>query len=284
MPEPIRLRALPVSELVDQTVALYRRRFAVFAGMALLLAIPALATALLSGAYRSLDPILALLQSGGGRGVVAQPQYNGLLVALSYVIGVVMAPLGGYSLLAAPALVAVAIDVAHGRDATLGGALLAALRRYWALLGMAILFTLALATFCAFPLGVWVFVGWAVAVPVLLEERTSIGGALGRSWNLVRDNWWHSFFTLLLAWGLGIAVEAALLSLVGALVFLVPSLPHDARDAILVAADQLVGVAVRPLLPIAAALLYYDLRVRHEALDLDQLAATVSAVPVPARG
>src|SRR5437763_1053784 len=60
---------------------------------------------------------------------------------------------------------------------------------------------------CIVP-GVWLYVAWSVAVPVLLIEGTRGFRALGRSFNLVRRRWWPTAGILLLANLLATAVAA----------------------------------------------------------------------------
>jgi len=280
---PLRLRVLGIPELIDQAIELYRARFLVFTGVSLALTIPALATAVLSGSYRSLDPFISVFQASGSTPAInTPPQFNGAMVGLSYLIGIVMAPLAGWSAVPAPALVAVALQTAHGRDIGVGGALAAALKRYWALLLVMIASVavgLLVFTCLGIPLAVWILVAWAVVVPVMLEERASAGAAFTRSWSLVRDNWWRTFAVVLLVALLGFAVELGLVSLFGFAIVFVPGMSLEVRDMLVVVASAVVGVATRPLLPIALTVMYYELRVRHEALDLDQLAATVAPVP-----
>ena len=224
MAEPIRLRAFSISELIDETVAMYRRRFFVFAAVGLVLTIPGLATALLSGSYRSLDPFINFFQaaSNSSRAIPVAPQYNWSLIGLSYVIGIVMAPLAGFSFAPAPALVAAAVDVAHGRESGIGTAIATALRRYWALLGLVIVIALASPLWCLFPLAIWIFTAWSVAVPVMLEERAGIGTALSRSWNLMRGSWWRVFLILVVTSAMGTAIAFSIGGLLGIAGLLAP--------------------------------------------------------------
>ena len=75
-PAPIRFRPMPLPELLDELFRLYRRHFSVFAGISLLLVVPALVTSLLSGSYRT-NPIGLFVQyvsSGGGAAALQQIQ------------------------------------------------------------------------------------------------------------------------------------------------------------------------------------------------------------------
>src|SRR5438132_208808 len=49
------------------------------------------------------------------------------------------------------------------------------------------------------PLSLWILVRWAVAIPVLLNERAGPVAALSRSWHLTRGSWWRTFGILVVA-------------------------------------------------------------------------------------
>src|SRR5712691_10595163 len=50
---PVRLRVMPLGELLDETFKLYRRHFTVIAGVALVIVLPNLILSLISGSYRA---------------------------------------------------------------------------------------------------------------------------------------------------------------------------------------------------------------------------------------
>ncbi len=120
--------------------------------------------------------------------------------------------------------------------------------------------------------GIWLAVAYSVAVPALLLERLGPGKALSRSFRLVRGRWWPTAGALLVGY--------LLIGIIGALVegaiTIVPTLV--AEDNTLVAAlGAVVGGTVGSALttPYSAAvvtLIYFDLRVRKEGLDLQLIA------------
>jgi Mn2+/Fe2+ NRAMP family transporter len=106
---------------------------------------------------------------------------------------------------------------------------------------------------------------------------------MGRSWRLVEGRWWRTFFTLLLMFVIWFVARTALrafIVLAQSLLQLV--IPTVAALWIAAASSVIVGSLVNPLLQIAIVLIYFDLRVRREALDLFQLAQRVSS-PQPAQ-
>jgi hypothetical protein len=150
--------------------------------------------------------------------------------------------------------------------------------RVWALLGIAVITTVAEIAgllFLVVP-GVWLWGIWTASVPALMTEQTTIFGALGRSRRLVAGTFWR-------VWGIR-ALGAVLASTISALItlpFLIVGSILDSTD--LSAADSAVpttlliftavGSAISATFtsPIRAgidALLYVDLRMRKEGLDI----------------
>ncbi len=132
--------------------------------------------------------------------------------------------------------------------------------------------------FCVIP-GIYLAVAFAVALPVLLDEGTKGRRALGRSRQLVRGYWWRTIgvivlgylLTSILTWGLGIGLQAAVHE------------PLDSTGGVIV--NVVVSAVSRVITtPFAAAfvtVLYFDLRVRKEAFDLQLLAGRVGVEPPP---
>ena len=268
VPVPLRMRPLEVGDLLDETFRMYRRHFLLFGGISVILSIPSAALfGLALGSFSSvigqtngettdfsfLTPLLA----GFAAGVVVE------LLIVPFSMGAVM-----YA----------ACESALGRPVTPGGILAGVVRRYFPLLGYWVLFLLtfyvALAL-CVVPivLWLWVFVGWIVVVPAMFVENIGLGSALSRSWHLVERRWWRTFLVLFLVviiWYVAQLALGAFVQLGQVLLALIAS-PFVAT-AIATAAAQVVGALVTPILQIAIVLIYFDLRVRKEGLDLFQMA------------
>lgn len=314
-PTPLRLRPLQLSELLDELFRMYRGNFALFIGVSLALAVPTLVTTLLSGEYRAFTVFFTLFSAASNPGAIdayQPPQYNGYMYALGLILAVVLAPVS-YG-----AGVQAALDVAQGRPTSVLLVLGRTLRRYLSLAGLLLLLALAvvagfipftvlyivgislasqstgvgagliaigvglLVSIALVPAYVFIGVRWSVAVPALMAEHPGPVRALRRSWRMVRGNWWRLFLVLAVTYVLASVIESALGALLGLTTFLLPGLSGDVRSAILVVVLNLVGVASRPIFPIVITLMYFDLRVRNEALDLDQLATAALPPPVPA--
>jgi hypothetical protein len=126
--------------------------------------------------------------------------------------------------------------------------------------------------------GVWLWGIWAVAAPALVLERSGLRGALGRSVALVRGAFWRTWGIRVLGWLL-----VSILSFVITLPFQVIASyavhynPFDTSASVghpglYVLILSLGGVlAALLILPIASAidvLLYTDLRIRKEGMDI----------------
>ncbi len=124
--------------------------------------------------------------------------------------------------------------------------------------------------------GIWLYIAWAFALPVLLVEGTRGRKALGRSFGLVKGRWWRTFGTLVVGF-----ILASIISALVQGVFLVGILVGDDNDAVVLVLSAIAGiVGLAITTPFQAALLtvvYFDLRVRKEAFDLELLAQGIGA-------
>jgi len=274
---PVRLRPLPVGELLDETFKLYRRHFNVIAGVAIVVVLPNLLLNLLSGSYRlnSISYFQKVLQNLNDPTALQAIQNqqsqatNFSLYLLSIVLTLLLLPITGAALFRA------ATSLAAGNVETIGSVLLGTVRRYFAvavigiLTGLVILGCVAIVTI---PVVIWVVIRWAVSMPALFAEGVGPVQAIGRSWSLTRDNWWRTLGILILVGIMVSLIQAALGALFEGIAALVPGLSDDLRSGLVTTVATLVQALVGAITPIAITLLYLDLRVRKEGLDLDQLA------------
>jgi len=73
-----------------------------------------------------------------------------------------------------------------------------------------------------------------------------------------------------------VVLEYALLPLFMAVVFLLPGLSTDLRGDLAVIVTALIGQLTLPFYAAAVTLLYFDLRVRKEAFDLEMMAYSIT--------
>lgn len=241
---------------------MYRRHFLLFAGLSVILSIP---SAALSG-YSSYVLFNGLLQSSSSNtGLLA-----GALLAFA-IVGVVILALSPFLY---GAITYAACESALGRPVSAIEIVRGVMHRYFSLLGFGLILGLIVGVgFCLVPLWVWLSVNWIVVIPVMYVEDVGLGAAMTRSWRLVEGRWWRTFLILFLisivfvAARLALSAFIALAQLLLAIVF--PSVVILwITSAVTVVADSVVN----PVIQISIVLIYFDLRVRREALDLFQLA------------
>jgi hypothetical protein len=123
----------------------------------------------------------------------------------------------------------------------------------------------------------WIAIRLLFAPPTVLLERTGVLASMSRSWRLVRGSWWRCFGIWLLAQLLG-SVLSGVLQL--PLLIVAGVVDSESTKALVIVLTILASVIARTLVaPFSAAilaLLYIDLRMRREGLDvrLQQAAAT----------
>ena len=195
------------------------------------------------------------------------------------------------SLLVAAGLIYASAQVYLGRDITSQAALKQGWRRFLPFLGWTILYYLVIGglsiTIIGIPFAIYFAIRWGFySLPVLLEERTA-SIPLGHSSGLVKGTWWRvfgimlaismivfmivfilltSFIVLVMVTG---AEDATLLETFIRLFVSVPDetgwLFYSGRTLIILTITGL----IMPISTIGSTLLYFDLRIRKEAFDLE---------------
>ena len=129
--------------------------------------------------------------------------------------------------------------------------------------------------------GLWFWVRWGLAAPALLLEHLAVGAALRRSVALVKGSFWRVLGILLLTVVVVYFVMLAVgtpFSLLGNLVIGLDSqgsgdLPSAgvffAQQAVASLGSVLGSVLALPFLASVTALIYIDLRMRREGLDVE---------------
>jgi hypothetical protein len=131
--------------------------------------------------------------------------------------------------------------------------------------------------------GIWLYVGWAMAVPALLFAGVKGPQALGRSRRLVKGRWWPTFGTLLVGFVLagvtggilGALVSAVSLTAVGDSVF--------GAAAVNGLSSGIAQIVTTPVTVAILTVIYYDLRVRKDGVDLETLTERFGITPDPAK-
>lgn len=124
--------------------------------------------------------------------------------------------------------------------------------------------------FVAVLLTVWMVTRLSLVTPVVVVEGAGPVRALGRSWRLVRRSFWRVFGILLLA-GIIVTVAAGILQVPFSVVGTISAHgggTHLAATIISVIGTILAGTVTRPIAVGVTVLLYVDMRMRKEGLDL----------------
>ena len=127
---------------------------------------------------------------------------------------------------------------------------------------------------CLVP-GLWLQVAWSVAIPVFMLERTSVFKALGRSFAQTKARFWLAFGVV---WLSQLLITVLSFGLAAGLGWVIQS--SDSATAEVIAQSVSSAIATTITLPFAAAalvVLYFDLRIRTEAFDVQMMIARLDA-------
>lgn len=308
---PLRTAAVEPRELLDRTFTLYRRNFLLFAGILLL---PICANLPLQFAILRIQgapfpigrpsssprvlfyifgfaPILWFVYAVAhaamtyavsdvylGRRATIAEAYRKIRGSIWRVIGVSLAVgirVLGFAVLLVTLLlvipVAAVMPAAIARNAPAPDRTVGAI----ALIVLMLLAPVAIA------LVLWFTVRYAVAIPALVLENSKVGAAVRRSVELSKGRRWQGLLALLL----GVVISYAMVALFQG--------PFYAAMAVLRIKGQLplwlilsmtlsssiAGIIAGPVPMIIFVIFYYDLRIRKEAFDLQQMMAALPEAP-----
>ena len=268
--QPPQLRPLGVGEILDVSLKVYRRNFAAFIGIVAVIVIPlAILTTLIS---LSLIPDGAVVIDGVLRFPLdAESEldaYN-IFVWIAVVVGILA------SLLAAGVGVRAVADAYLGKKPSIKGSFAYVGRRLHSLtwLSLLVMISVVLGALALLIPGIYLGIAFIAAVPVLVIEGIKGTKAMSRSYQLTQGRWWASFGVflvgvLLLPFIIGFAVGFLLgLGLAGQ-DFTDPT-TYEVVSSVINVIGSLIGT---PIQVVVITVLYFDLRVRKEAFDLQLLA------------
>lgn len=269
------LRPLSFGEILDGAFTIYRRQFASLFLTALIPQLPVIAW---GGLY-------ALVIAGFGGGMPGQSAYSpgpGVLIAFGLLT--LPAIIGGVTAIGA---VTYQFSRAYtGTPITTGEALKRGLRSSVPLaLSYLVVGIMAMFGLLAFLVGFFVVLisAFAVAPAVVLERRGPVE-AISRSWALIKGAWGEVFLVVFVA-GLIAGLPASAVSGTATILGIIASHGDAGQAAAYQAAGQVLGSLLRTLtIPFSlgtTVLLYYDRRVRTEALDVQMMAESLSVPPAP---
>jgi hypothetical protein len=292
-PGCVPLRPLGLGDILDGSFKVIRRNPKVTLGLSA-------AIAVVQVLFVALFEVLAFARLGNVKVTnaadpTAQTPLGPLLgVESVQLAGIVVSTLLG-AILTGMLTIAVTQDVL-GISLTIGQVWERTRGRIPRLIGLAVLTTLLqfLGLLLCLAPGIWLWGIWAVSVPALMVENSTVRGALGRSRTLVSGTFWR-------VWGIR-ALGALMVMFVGGFILapfeiigiVVDSDVFSASSGsshvpVLFVVLTAIGSAVSATFtaPVRAgidSLLYVDLRMRKEGLDiaLQQAAARVAPVAPPA--
>jgi len=304
-PPPVRLRPLRVTELLDTVFSLYRRNFFLFIAIVAVLQVP----------YQIVDDLLSLTEPSRVPKVAAghtltHAQLNltihdaatglGVAAILLILTVAVVVPLQ------TAAFTKAVSDRFLDRPTTAGAAYRFAVKRWGALLllgliylgfvvgAMVVLLILVvlllallgaaggaiavLLGLVALVVGLLIYVRLLVASPVLVLEGARPWEAIRRSWFLTQGHAGRAFGVLISLFLVELLITIVLGILAGVPAGLVGI---DSAAGILIRdlGSLIIGVLVAPILAGGLTLLYFDLRVRKEAFDLELLSSQLAQGP-----
>lgn len=262
------LRPLGVAEIVDVAIKVYLRHAPRLFGLVAIVVVPVQLLQLLLNL--SITP--ATDSGTPDTSTLVGFAVGGLLVGLLSFIA---------TTLATGACFKAVTDAYLGAQPDTSESLRFARRRLGSL--MLVTFLGALLTFLGFLLlvlpGIYLWIAFSVAAPVVLFEEVKGGGALGRSRRLVKDRWWPVFGTLLL----GFILAAVVGGIITAILTGVLALGTGSGDLVAALVGAIAGAAAAiittPFQAALIAILFFDLKVRKEGFDVALLAEGMGSSP-----
>jgi hypothetical protein len=304
LPGSGRFRAQAVGELLDSAFTLYRRNVRLILAITAVVQLPLAVFSYIVYQLTGITSATTRLQQLSANGTLTPQQLSNLGSSIATVLAVVFA-IGLLQALVVQPIATAAMTRAVGdiyldHPASVGGAYRAVGQRIWAVVGVSLIlfgvgialvavsFGLLVGAVFAFGSGgtallivllpavvfvaILVYTRWLFAAPIVMLERVGARAALRRSWQLVRGSTPRVFGITLLV-GL---ITGILSAIVGALLSVATGIGDETVRLILSQlASLIVAVLIQPISFIVVVLLYYDLRIRREAFDIEMLAATI---------
>lgn len=262
------LRPLNLADILDQSISLYRRNFAVFVGITAIVYVPVGIIQMAFGYFMG-----SLQQSAPGNpDQIPWHQMGGFGIAIFglILVSIIAVPIGQGAL-------AIAVSRRYlNEEVTVADAYHAIGARWGPLIATALILGLAIGAgtlFCLVP-GIYLGVLWMFATAVIaLEAITSPTEAAKRSNELVQGEWWRCFRTYAVL-SILVSIVTQALAMPLTLASTLGLMQHNMAlaQAINQGVATAAGVLVQPVLMVGLVMLYYDLRIRKEGFDLELLA------------
>ena len=266
------LRPLSIGETIDAVFTIYRSHFVVLITIVAVVLVPIL---LLQGILE-LAFINNLVETDPEDITSLGDIFSPGAVVASFLLGL----LGwAANALASGAVVKAVSDTYLGREPDWRQSIQFALTKLAPLMLGSLLFGIGVAFGLVLLIvpGIILAVSWAVFAPAIIIEDAGATGGLGRSWQLIGGRRWPVFGTFVVLYVIILVVSAIFSLILGGLLQAGSGGDYTFGNTIL---DIVVGVLTAPLLAIATVVVYFDLRVRKEAFDVQLLAQQIGE-PAP---
>lgn len=303
------LKPMSLSELLDRTFTLYRNRFWFFCGLMVIPEIAILACSLIVvvgfpmhieaitsnsqdpfAAFRSIEArivpsfILIFAQlfirafALGAVTIAVSEIYLGRVASIRASYRMMRGKIFGLiGLILLLFLIAVVFFSGVFIAAALAGGLVSlALSAISPILGGIVIVLIALG---GFVLAGWLFMRFAVSIPVYLLEGGGVVDAMTRSGTLTRGYRWRIFAASVVMYIVVFVIQAlfvmpfTIMTLISAAKGVLPLWLQIGQAA----TAALAGVVAGPLFMITIALIYYDVRIRKEGFDLESMMNALNA-------
>ncbi|HEX4754403.1 MAG TPA: glycerophosphoryl diester phosphodiesterase membrane domain-containing protein [Candidatus Dormibacteraeota bacterium] len=304
LPGSGRFRAQAVGELLDSAFTLYRRNFLLIVAITAVVQVPLTLFSYIVYQLTGFEGALTRLRQLTAGGTITQQQLSDLKSPLITLAAVGLAVFLVQTLLVQPVATAAMTravgDIYLDKPTSVAAVYSAVARRIGGVIGVSVLLFLVgvgiVAAVFVLSLGAVVAAGqagavlllaiipaalfavivfytrWLFAAPIVILERLGPVAALRRSWRLVRGSTGRVLGITLLV----VLITGILSTVVSALLSVATQFGDDNLRLILnQLATLLADVLILPISLIVIVLLYYDLRIRREAFDIEMLAATL---------
>jgi hypothetical protein len=262
------LRPMGVGDILDTALRLYRARFVPFLTISLVVYVPYIALLLALGLAVGGEP--EVVQTPFGEQASLSPGAT-ILVGLGNILFFFLLwPLVQGAMIYNISAAYLGEQIGAGESYRRAASRLVSLLGTQILVGLVVCIGLVLLIVPGVIFGLW----YMVILPVVLFESLGGSRAMSRSHALMGGNLGKGFLVSLVVGALSLAVGVAASM---ALHFL--GVTHPVVDQAL---TQLLNAVLLPFLVAPTTLLYYDLRIRKEAFDLQHLSESMTGVPRPA--
>jgi len=273
------LRPLGIGEILDVSLKIVWRNAGTLIRVVVIVVLPVQIVSALLGASLVSDSTNTFSFRSQNQATISSSDVN---AAIGYGVAIVVLALISSTLASGACFRAIA-SAYLGEQTGWRESLRFALRRFPSLLWitfLAGLLSILGAIACLIP-GIYLWVAFSVAVPAMMTEGVRGRKALGRSRSLVRNFWWRAFGVAFL----GYLLTGILSSVVSGLILGISAFNTSADSlagiVLSVIAETLSKVLTTPFLAAFVTVLYFDLRVRKEAFDLQLLAQRIGVEPPP---